>query len=228
MWRLLMLIEMKLAGHLGRCTSLVVSAITSPPAIFFLNVFFCAGHLGRCISLVVSAITSPPAIHAGGVAQAAGDDTYVSGRQSLGGRLSARKHLLQQLDLLLPVPSRTVSTSGLACPAAQALRQDLYSAILKLLQYLKRQGGGGGREEVEAGAGDVEAVVVRHRVELFRVAVLDVCGAPVEKATPAQRRVECECKATALAVIQVCICMCTHTHTHTHTLLFALIFLCLL
>jgi hypothetical protein len=153
-----------------------------------------AGHLARCISLVLSAIASPTIMRAGVIVETTDE--------------SARQCLLKDLDFLLSVPAQTVATSGIS------LRADLYSAILKLLQYLQRRraregdvvrgraGGAllGSGAEVPA---DVEEVLARHRTELFRVAVLDMSSLPEGKASAAERRVECESKAVALAVIQV-------------------------
>jgi len=147
-----------------------------------------AGHLARCVSLVISAITSPPRTRTGAPAQEVSDG-------------SARDCLLRDLDFLLSVPARTVGTSGIA------LRADLYSAILKLLQYLKRQRGGVAPAQGQrAGAStppEVEEVLARHRMDLLGVAVMDMAGRLADKLSPAERRLECESKATALAIIQM-------------------------
>ena len=109
---------------------------------------------------------------------------------------TARAQLLHDLDFLLSVPAQTVASSGVT------LRADLYSAILKLLQYLQLAGGGSGKLR-DGMPGDLEMVVERHRADLFRVAVLDVASVSALKASAAEQRVEYESKATALAVIQM-------------------------
>ena len=141
-----------------------------------------AGHLSRCISLVLAAITAPSLSR--GDAQIGSADS------------TARAQLLHDLDFLLSVPAQTVASSGVT------LRADLYSAILKLLQYLQLAGGGSGKLR-DGMPGDLEMVVERHRADLFRVAVLDVASVSALKASAAEQRVEYESKATALAVIQM-------------------------
>ena len=146
-----------------------------------------ASHLGRCISLVISAIALPHVSRAGVVND--GQDE------------SRRQYRLRDLDFLLSVPSMTIATSDVS------LRADLYSAILKLLQYLKRPRVRtlDGQDSFAVGESpqDLEEVLTRHRTELFRVAVLDIASLPAERASPAESRLECESKASALAIIQV-------------------------
>ena len=98
------------------------------------------------------------------------------------------------------MPAKTVGSCGIA------LRADLYSAILKLLQYLKRPRGGAapvqGREVGASTPPEVEEVLALHRVDLLGVAVMDMAGKLADGLSPAERRLECESKATALAIIQ--------------------------
>ena len=143
--------------------------------------------MARCISLVISAITSPSRTRAGTLGHEAADG-------------SARDGLLRHLDFLLSVPAKTVGTCGIA------LRADLYSAILKLLQYLKRPRGGAapveGRGVGASTPPEVEEVLALHRVDLLGVAVMDMAGKLAVGLSPAEQRLECESKATALAIIQ--------------------------